>query len=174
VQVADKPIAVGSDDAGFGLKESIKRYLEEQGRAVADYGCHSPYPVDYPDVALAVARAVARGEHDRAILVCGTGIGMAIAANKVPGVYATVAHDPYSAAKARTSNNAQVLTLGARVVAPELARTLVEIWLRSEFGGGDSARKVGKIGAAEAALAGARSPDDGPAGRGDRVPEVPR
>lgn len=88
-------------------------------------------PVDYPDVALLVARAVAQGEHDRAILI--RGMGMAIAANKVPGVYATVAHDPYSAAKARTSNNAQVLTLGARVVAPELAKALVGIWLEAEF-----------------------------------------
>jgi ribose 5-phosphate isomerase B len=86
VRVGDKPIAVGSDDVGFGLKESIKRYLEEQGRAVADYGCDSPDPVDTPDVALAVARPVARGEHDRAILVCGTGIGMAIAATRMPGV----------------------------------------------------------------------------------------
>src|SRR5439155_3452506 len=120
-----------------------------EGHAVADYGCASEEPVDYPDVALLVARAVAQGDHDRAILVCGTGIGMAIAANKVPGVYATVAHDAYSAAKARTSNNAQVLTLGGRVIAPELARTLIKVWLEAEFAGGGSARKVGKIGAAE-------------------------
>jgi ribose 5-phosphate isomerase B len=144
-----KAIAVGSDDAGFRLKEEIKKYLEAEGHAVTDYGCDSSDPVDYPDVALDVARAVARGDHDRAILVCGTGIGMAITANKVPGVYATVAHDPYSAAKARTSNNTQVLALGARVVAPELATTLVGIWLRSEFGGGASERKVGKIAQAE-------------------------
>jgi ribose 5-phosphate isomerase B len=144
-----KAIAVGSDDAGFRLKEELKKYLEAEGHAVTDYGCDSPDPVDYPDVALLVARAVARGDHDRAILVCGTGIGMAITANKVPGVYATVAHDPYSAAKARTSNNTQVLALGSRVVAPELATTLVGIWLRSEFGGGASARKVGKIEQAE-------------------------
>jgi ribose 5-phosphate isomerase B len=147
-----KAIAVGSDDAGFRLKEELKRYLEAEGHTVADYGCDSADPVDYPDVALLVARAVARGKHDRAILVCGTGIGMAITANKVPGVYATVAHDPYSAAKARTSNNTQVLALGARVVAPELAATLVGIWLRSEFGGGASTRKVGKIEKAERAL----------------------
>src|SRR5205814_1013364 len=83
--------------------------------------CDSPDPVDYPDVALTVAKAVARGDHDRAILVCGTGIGMAIAANKVPGVYATVAHDPYSAAKARTSNNTQVLPLGGRAAGHEPA-----------------------------------------------------
>ena len=144
-----KAIAVGSDDAGFHLKEEVKKYLEAEGHEVTDYGCESPDPVDYPDVALLVARAVARGDHDRAILVCGTGIGMAITANKVPGVYASVAHDAYSAAKARTSNNTQVLALGARVVAPELATTLVGIWLKSEFGGGASARKVGKIEQAE-------------------------
>jgi len=144
-----KAIAVGSDDAGYHLKEAVKKYLEAEGHAVTDYGCDSSDPVDYPDVALLVAEAVARGDHDRAILVCGTGIGMAIAANKVPGVYAGVAHDAYSAAKARTSNNTQVLALGARVVAPELATTLVGIWLRSEFGGGASARKVGKIAQAE-------------------------
>jgi ribose 5-phosphate isomerase B len=144
-----KAIAVGSDDAGFSLKEQLKKYLEAEGHVVKDYGCLSPDPVDYPDVALLVAKAVARGDHDRAILVCGTGIGMAITANKVPGVYATVAHDAYSAAKARTSNNTQVLALGARVVAPELAATLVGIWLRSEFDGGASARKVGKIEQAE-------------------------
>jgi ribose 5-phosphate isomerase B len=147
-----KSIAVGSDDAGFLLKQEVKKYLEAEGHSVTDYGCDSPDPVDYPDVALLVANAVARGDHDRAILVCGTGIGMAITANKVPGVYATVAHDPYSAAKARTSNNTQVLTLGARVVAPELATTLVGIWLQAEFGGGASERKVGKIAQAEQAL----------------------
>src|SRR6267143_33189 len=147
-----KPIAVGSDDAGYHLKEEVKKYLEAEGHEVTDYGAESSDPVDYPDIALLVARAVARGDHDRAILVCGTGIGMAITANKVPGVYASVAHDAYSAAKARTSNNTQVLTLGARVVAPELATTLVGIWLRSEFGGGESARKVGKIDKAEREL----------------------
>ncbi len=147
-----KAIAIGSDDAGFHLKEKLKKHLESEGHSVEDYGCASPDPVDYPDVALEVARAVARGDHDRAILVCGTGIGMAITANKVPGVYAGVAHDAYSAAKARTSNNTQVLALGARVVAPELAATLVDIWLRSEFGGGASARKVGKIEQAEQQL----------------------
>ncbi len=162
-----KPIALGSDDAGYRLKEELKRYLEADGHSVLDYGCDSPDPVDYPDVALEVARAVARGEHDRAILVCGTGIGMAITANKVPGVYATVAHDAYSAAKARTSNNTQVLALGARVVAPELATTLVGIWLKSEFAGGASARKVGKIGAAEQQLQG-KSETPGVAGHRPR------
>jgi len=155
--MAAKTIAVGSDDAGYQLKEALKRFLEAEGHTVMDYGSESEEPVDYPDVALVVARAVARGEHDRAILVCGTGIGMAITANKVPGVYATVAHDPYSASKARTSNNTQVLALGARVVAPELAQTLVGIWLSAEFGGGGSARKVGKIGDAERELMNGRA-----------------
>lgn len=145
----EKTIAIGSDDAGFDLKEELKRHLTAKGHTVKDYGATSGEPIDYPDVALSVAEAVARGDHERAILVCGTGIGMAIAANKVPGVYAAVAHDAYSAAKARTSNNAQVLALGARVVAPELAATLTDIWLQSEFGGGASARKVRKIKNAE-------------------------
>jgi ribose 5-phosphate isomerase B len=147
-----KTIAVGSDDAGFPLKEELKRYLEGEGYSTTDYGTDRPDPVDYPDVALAVARAVARGEHDRAILVCGTGIGMAIAANKVPGVFAAVAHDPYSAARARMSNDAQIVTMGARVIAPELAKTVLRVWLDSEFAGGGSARKVAKIRAAEAEL----------------------
>jgi ribose 5-phosphate isomerase B len=144
-----KTIAIGSDDAGFALKEDLKRFLEGEGYEVSDYGCNSPEPVDYPDVALTVARAVASGEHQRALLVCGTGIGMAIAANKVPGVYAAVVHDPYSAARARMSNDAQVITMGARIIAPELARALLRIWLESEFAGGGSARKVDKIRQAE-------------------------
>jgi ribose 5-phosphate isomerase B len=144
-----KPIAIGSDEAGFHLKEELKRYMETEGYEVIDYGCHSTDPVDYPDVAVEVASAVAAGHHERAVLICGTGIGMAIAANKVPGVYAANAHDPYSAARARMSNNAQVLTLGARVVGTELAKTLVEVWLKAEFAGGGSLRKVQKIQAAE-------------------------
>jgi ribose 5-phosphate isomerase B len=153
-----KTIALGSDDAGFALKEDLKRYLVAEGYGVTDYGCESPEPVDYPDVGLNVARAVARGEHDRAVLVCGTGIGMAIAANKVPGVFAAVAHDPYSAARARMSNNAQVITMGARIVAPELARVLLRVWLDAEFAGGGSARKVDKIRQAEAAERGSADP----------------
>jgi ribose 5-phosphate isomerase B len=145
----NKPIAIGSDEAGFHLKEELKRYIETEGYEVIDYGCHSTDPVDYPDVAVEVASAVAAGRHERAVLICGTGIGMAIAANKVPGVYAANAHDPYSAARARMSNNAQVLTLGARVVGTELAKTLVDVWLKAEFAGGGSLRKVQKIQAAE-------------------------
>jgi ribose 5-phosphate isomerase B len=166
------PVAIGADDAGLALKDRLAAMLRDAGVDVTDYSAEPGDGTDYPDVAITVAEAVARGEHARAILICGTGIGMAIAANKVPGVYATVAHDPYSAAKARTSNNAQVLTLGARVVAPELAQTLVGIWLASEFAGGGSARKVGKIGAAERALGGVDGASDEPESAPGRVAGV--
>jgi len=147
-----KAVAIGSDEAGFRLQAILLDLLrQEEGLEVVDFGCHSEDPVDYPDVAFELARAVARGEHDRGILICGTGIGMAIAANKVPGVRAAQAHDAYSAERARKSNDAQVLTMGARVIGPELAKTIVRTWLRSEFAGGGSARKVGKINAADEA-----------------------
>ena len=144
-------IALGADDAGFPLKEVIRNYLDEHGIPYEDYTPPTFDGVDYPDVALTVAQAVAHGDHQRAILICGTGIGMAITANKVPGVYAAQAHDTYSAERARKSNNAQVLTMGARVVGPELAKSIVQTWLDSEFSGGASARKVAKIGEIEAA-----------------------
>jgi ribose 5-phosphate isomerase B len=144
-QSPEHPIALGSDEAGFELKEALEAYLTDRGYEVIDFGCHSLDPVDYPDVAVEVARAVAAGRTDRAILVCGTGIGMAIAANKVPGVRAASVTDPYSAERARKSNNAQILCLGARVTGAELAKVLVDHWLASEFAGGGSARKVAKI-----------------------------
>jgi ribose 5-phosphate isomerase B len=144
-----KPIAIGSDEAGFDLKAVVIEQLKARGLEVKDYGCYSPDPVDYPDVAYDLARAVARGEHERGILICGTGIGMAIAANKVPGVRAAQVHDPYSAERARKSNDAQIMTMGARVIGPELAKSLVDTWLDSEFSGGNSARKVAKIMAGE-------------------------
>src|SRR5260221_1253709 len=140
-----KPVAIGSDEAGYRLKGLLIALLEEEGREVTDFGCHSEDPVDYPDVAFEVAQAVARGDHDRGILICGTGIGMSIAANKVPGVRAAQAHDAYSAERARKSNDAQILALGARVIGPELAKSIVRTWLQAEFAGGGSARKVGKI-----------------------------
>jgi ribose 5-phosphate isomerase B len=156
-----KLVAIGSDEAGFELKTRLADVIRAEGWEVRDFGCHSPEPVDYPEVAFSVANAIADGELDRGILICGTGIGMAIAANKVPGVRAAQAHDPYSAERARKSNDAQVLTLGARVIGPELAATLVRIWLQSEFAGGGSARKVGLITAHERA----RAAGDAPAAR---------
>ena len=102
-----RPIAIGSDEAGFQLKEELRRHLEAGGYEVTDYGCHSPEPVDYPDVAIEVATAVAAGRHDRAVLICGTGIGMAIAANKVPGVYAANAHSQACALHRRPDHAGQ-------------------------------------------------------------------
>jgi ribose 5-phosphate isomerase B len=149
---SDTPILIGADDAGLALLDIIADDLVALGCAVetfrpddidgrpADGG-----EVDYPDVAERVALAIRDGRSDRGILICGTGIGMAIAANKVPGVRAAQAHDVYSAERARKSNNAQILTLGARVIGPEAAKTVVHAWLESEFAGGASTRKVEKI-----------------------------
>lgn len=136
-------IAVGADEAGAPLKERLSTYLKEHGYEVKDYGNGSEQ--DYPDVAAAVAEAVGRGEHERALLVCGTGLGMAITANKVPGVRAVTVHDPYSAERARKSNDAQIITMGARIIAPEAAELILAHWLASEFEGGRSAPKVEKM-----------------------------
>jgi ribose 5-phosphate isomerase B len=136
-------IAVGADEAGAPLKERLADYMREHGYEVKDYGNGTEQ--DYPDVAAEVAEAVARGEHDRALLVCGTGLGMAITANKIHGVRAVTAHDSYSAERARKSNDAQVITMGARVIAPEAAEKVLEHWLASEFEGGRSTPKVEKM-----------------------------
>ncbi|AYY12020.1 ribose-5-phosphate isomerase [Actinobacteria bacterium YIM 96077] len=142
-------IVVGADDAGLQLKDLLADTLRADGRVevVTNVGVHDTADDRvYPDVGLAAAEAVARGDADRAVLVCGTGIGMAIAANKVTGVRATVAHDSYSVQRSVLSNDCQVLTLGARVVGPELARLLVSEWLGLEFDAGSaSARKVAII-----------------------------
>jgi ribose 5-phosphate isomerase B len=144
-------LAIGADDAGYPLKVIVAELLDELGVAYIDVGVDSPVPaagdatVDYPDIAREVAIGIRDGRFSRGILVCGTGIGMAIAANKVAGVRAAQAHDVYSAERARKSNDAQVLTMGARVIGPELARSIVRVWLASEFAGGASTRKVDKI-----------------------------
>jgi ribose 5-phosphate isomerase B len=138
-------IAIGCDEAAFDMKEAIKEHVESLGYDVEDYGVYDKNPVLYPDIAVKVAKAVADGKHERGILICGTGIGMAISANKVPGIRAAQCHDPYSAERARKSNNAQIMTMGARVIGIELARSLVSIWLNSEFQGGRSKPKVNKI-----------------------------
>lgn len=138
-------IAIGADEAGLELKNLVREYLEKQGVEVSDFGVSAPEQADYPDVALSVAEKIADGSYERGILICGTGIGMAITANKVPGVRAAQAHDPYSAERARKSNDAQVLAMGARVVGPELAKSIVRAWLDSEFEGGGSAPKVARM-----------------------------
>lgn len=145
-----KRVGIGADDAALELKQALAEHLEHRGYEVEDYSPPSKEEaqsadIDYPDVAVAVAEAVAKGEHERAILVCGTGIGMSITANKVPGVRAAQCHDVYSAERARKSNDAQVLTMGQRVIGVELAKSVVDAWLSSEFGGGSSAKKVAKM-----------------------------
>src|SRR5271157_5793716 len=138
-------IAIGCDHLGLPLKEEIAAFLRERNVEFQDYGVCSAEKVDYPDIAEKVAHAVQEGEFDRGILVCGTGAGMAIAANKVPGSRAAVVHDPYSAERSRKSNNAQIMAMGSLIVGPQVARMLVSIWLDSEFQGGESTRKVEKI-----------------------------
>lgn len=138
-------IAIGADEAAFNLKQTIKTYLIGLGLEVCDYGVYNTDPVLYADIAYLVATAIAEGKHERGILICGTGIGMAITANKVPGIRAAVCHDPYSAERSRKSNDCQIMTFGARVIGEELAKTLVKIWLDSEFQGGGSTRKIERI-----------------------------
>ena len=138
-------IAVGADANAVELKDSIKEHLIARGHEVVDFGLQAGEDVDYPDVGEPVARAVAAGEVERAVLVCGTGLGMAIVANKVHGVRAAPVTDPYSAERAIKSNNAQVLCLGSLVVGKNVAPLLVDHWLDGEFAGGGSGRKVAKI-----------------------------
>jgi ribose 5-phosphate isomerase B len=142
-------IGLGSDHLGFGLKQRLGDFLAESGEAVHDFGTFSEQPVDYPDVAVSVAEALRAGVIDRGILVCGTGLGMAIAANKVPGIFAAPVADLETARRARQSNNAQIITLGADIVSTGLACAIVAAWLAAQFKGGDSARKVAKIRALE-------------------------
>lgn len=136
------PIAIGCDDAATALKDILVEFLSQKGLAVKDYSATGEY---YPDIAVHLAEKIVGGEHERGILLCGTGIGMSISANKVPGIRAALAHDNYSAERARKSNNAQIITLGARVIGPELAKSIISSWLASEFEGGGSAPKVDRI-----------------------------
>lgn len=138
-------LAIAADDAGYPLKEVIYSYLKDKGIDITDCGVHSTDPVDYPDVGFEVAQAVSQGQFDRAILICGTGIGMCITANKVQGIRAAVCHDSYSAERSRKSNDVQILAMGSRVIGPELAKSVVDVWLQSEFAHGRSTQKVEKI-----------------------------
>src|SRR5450759_4208817 len=141
-------IAVGADSAGYDYKEVLKRDLEADERVdeVIDVGIKSGQDIDYPHVAVAAAKLIAQGKVDRALLVCGTGLGVAISANKVRGIRAVTAHDSYSVERAVLSNNAQVLTFGQRVVGIELARRLAREWLTYRFdANGSSAQKVALI-----------------------------
>jgi len=138
-------IAIGSDHGGFELKTAVKRLLDERGLTYEDCGTDNGDSVDYPDFAEVVARGVAQGEYDRGILICGTGIGMAIAANKVAGVRAAPVNDPDSARLAREHNDANVLALGGRTLDPLVAERILDVWLETPFAGGRHARRVAKI-----------------------------
>ena len=138
-------IAIASDHAGFCQKPAMVEYLKGLGHEVIDFGPQSADRVDYPDFADKVARCVAAGKADRGVLICGTGIGMAMAANKVKGIRAAVCHDPFSTERSRKSNDAQIMCMGARVIGPELAKMLVKLWLTCDFAGGGSAPKVEAI-----------------------------
>ncbi len=138
-----KPVAVGCDPNATELKKIVIDHLKSLGYEVEDYGSDDPI---YANVAIRVAEAVASGKHDRGILICGTGIGMSIAANKVPGAYAALCENAYSTERSRKSNNANIMTMGSQVIGSELAKTLVTIWMNSEYTpGGRSEPKIQRI-----------------------------
>lgn len=138
-------LLVGADHAGLPLKEALVAHLRAQGHEVNDLGTHAPDSVDYPDFAHRVASGVANGDAPLGLLVCGSGVGMSITANKHAGVRAVVCSEPYSAKMGRRHNDANVLCLGARVVGVDLAIDILEAFLAAEFEGGRHARRVGKI-----------------------------
>ncbi|MCK4502348.1 MAG: ribose 5-phosphate isomerase B [Desulfuromonadales bacterium] len=140
-------IVVGSDHGGFELKEAVLELLRQRKLECADFGTEGPASVDYPDFAAKVAGAVSNGEADLGILICGTGIGMSIMANKFTGVRAALVHDEFTAQMAREHNNANVLAMGGRILSPQQGRKLVEIWLDTDFAGGRHQKRLDKISA---------------------------
>jgi len=142
-------VAIGADHGGFPMKEDLKKYLQELGYSITDCGTNSTSAVDYPDFALAVAQLVIQGKAWRGIVIDGAGIGSCMVANKVPGVRAAMCYDYATAVNSREHNNANVLTLGAGLIGPNLARQIAQVWLATDFGGGRHARRVEKIDAVE-------------------------
>lgn len=138
-------VAIGSDHAGFRLKEELKTYIASLNIEVKDFGCYSEESVDYPDIAKEVALSVVKGETDRGILICGTGIGMSISANKIKGVRAAVGNELLSVRLSREHNDANILTLGARIIGIEVAKEAVKIFLETPFLGERHQRRVEKI-----------------------------
>lgn len=143
-------LMIGSDHGGFELKEEVKKYLESQGHEVIDVGTYTPDSCDYPDIAKAGCEKITSGECERGILICGTGIGISMAANKIRGIRAACCSDTYSARYTRLHNDANVLCFGGRVVGGGLACELVDAYLSVEFEGGRHQRRVDKIMALEA------------------------
>ena len=142
-------IAIGSDHGGFNLKEEIKKMLTEQNVEFHDFGTHSAQSIDYPEIVSKIGQAVVAGEYTRGIIICGTGIGVSIAANKIKGIRAALCHDEFSAQMSREHNDANILTMGERVIGPGLACMIVSTWLKTDFAGGRHARRVDKISALE-------------------------
>ncbi len=138
-------MGIGSDHAGWHLKEEVAAYLREEGYRVRDYSLESPDPVDYPDIGNRLAADVAAGKLGRGILICGTGLGMAITANRHPGVRATPCYDSFTARMSREHNDSNILVIGSRVTGPELAMEIVKIWLKTPFRRGRHARRLSKI-----------------------------
>jgi ribose 5-phosphate isomerase B len=139
-------VIIGSDHGGFKLKAVVKEWLEAQGYQVTDVGTHSEESCDYPDIARLVAQPVAKGEYDRGVVICGTGIGISITANKVPGIRAALCGDTFSAKMSRMHNNANILAMGERVVGQGLALEILEAWFAAEFeAGGRHEKRVAKI-----------------------------
>ena len=144
-KVAER-IAIGSDHGGFALKEHLKAMLAEAGHAVTDVGCPSPDAVDYPDIAQALLQTLASGACRRGILICGTGIGMSIAANRDRRFRAALCHDEYTARMSREHNDADILCLGARVIGAGVAEGIVKTWLATAFAGGRHQTRIDKMG----------------------------
>ncbi len=138
-------IGIGSDHGGFELKEEMKKFMEENGYEVKDFGTDSKKSVDYPDFGRVVGEAVAAGEIDKGVVICGTGIGISISANKVKGVRAALCGDVYSARMSREHNNANIIAMGGRVLGVDLAKEILSVFLKSEFQGGRHERRVNKI-----------------------------
>ncbi|MBQ7039653.1 MAG: ribose 5-phosphate isomerase B [Clostridia bacterium] len=138
-------IAIGSDHGGFELKNEIKKHLEQRGFEVKDFGAYSKDSVDYPDIAEAVCVPVSKGEFEFGVLVCGTGIGISIAANKIKGIRAAHVTDPYSSEKAKQHNNANIIALGGRITGTDLALKIVDAYVDAEFEGGRHQARVDKI-----------------------------
>ncbi|MCW2237156.1 ribose 5-phosphate isomerase B [Azospirillum canadense] len=140
-------IALASDHAGFELKAQIGSWLRDAGYEVIDLGCDGPQSVDYPDFAAAVAGAIADGRAERGVLICGSGIGISIAANRHPGIRAALVHDVTTSRLSREHNDANVVALGARIIGPEIARDCVDVFLKTAFEGGERhSRRIAKMG----------------------------
>ena len=138
-------LVIGCDEAAYRLKETMKEYIIQLGHEVKDIGVYNEEPSLYPDTAQKLCACITDGSCERGILLCGTGIGMAITANKIPGIRAAVGHDLFSVERSIKSNHGQVLCMGARVIAPQYAKLLAERWLECDFAGGASAEKVARI-----------------------------